>query len=434
MVDKEDGANPARAMCDDCGQPIRSIGVMLYDVRGPNPGPSQYGSKYYSVDLTVREIGGHIETRRIYVDGRAQRGQKDANTLPVPEYCLADDTPKGYVVEKDRVTEMVQAMESGTLFGGTLTWNLRPGESHWHYDENSKTLVISSDSRVYLPDSHHRHLSIKVALSAIRENRLQPAVGTKAFTINIYTMPVPGEMQLFYEYNVLGKAADATRAQFLAQTDPISKVIRELISRAPLAQNVETVTNLLSKSSARMVTFRTLHDAIRDARKGGLGKADDEVAFYSQYFGMLAKVRPELGLLSVYERNRIRGSSVVDQAVMFYAYVAVAEYLREELESATTPEAMEQVWTRWSGILGRLRGATDAGVDFFDRKNPVWKEKGVLRMSRAGTLVVTNNRDTRAAAYDVVVARLGLPNVRSGSVTSSASGVTVSSGDSATTV
>lgn len=412
MSEPEAKTTPARATCDDCKQPIRSVGILLYDVRGPNPGPASYASNYFSVDLTVHEIGGHIETRRVYVDSRAQRGQKDGGTAMVPEYCLADDTPKGYVVEKKRVTEMVEALDKGTLFGGTLTWNLRPGEAHWHHDPDARTLVISSDSRVYLPDSHHRHLALKDAVSAIRENRLMPVVGTKAFTVNIYTMPVQGEMQLFHEYNVLGKAADATRAQFLAQTDPISKVVRDLIARPPLAGNVETVTNLLSKASARMVTFRTLHDAIRDARRGGLTKADEEVEFYSQYFGMLVKIRPELGILSVYERNRVRSSSVVDQAVLISAYVAIAEHMRTELDAAATPEARDHVWTRWSGILGRLREPDASGQDYFLRTNPVWRDKGVLRMSRSGSLVVTNNRDTRAAAYDALCEKLKLPNVR----------------------
>jgi len=385
---------------------------MLFDIRGPNPGPASFASKFYSVDLGVREIGGFIETRRIYVDAHAQRGQKDVNNIPVAEYSLADEPPKGYVVERNRVTEMVQALEENTLFGGTLTWNLRPGEAHWHHDEGERTLVISSDSRVYLPDSHHRHLAIKEALAAIRENRLNPAVGTKAFTVNIYTMPVQGEMQLFYEYNVLGKAADATRAQYLAQTDSVSKIVRELINRPPLLGNVETVTNMLSKSSARMVTFRTLHDAIRDARRGGMDKLDTEVEFYSQYFGMLSKVRPELGILSVSERNRVRSISVVDQAVVLSAFVAVAEHLRAELEEAGTPETKETVWTRWAGRLGKLRETAPDGGDFFLRSNTVWKEKGVLRMGRSGNLVVTNNRDTRAAAYDVLTERLGLPNLR----------------------
>ena len=390
---------------------------------------TQPGTRELRVEVLLRRPQrpgdwGYIETRRVYVDSRAQRGQKDANNIPVPEYCLADEPPKGYVVERNRVTEMVQALDGNTLFGGTLTWNLRSKEAHWHHDENERTLVISSDSRVYLPDSHHRHLAIKEALAAIRDSRLNPQVGTKAFTVNIYTMPVQGEMQLFYEYNVLGKAADATRAQYLAQTDSISKIVRELINRPPLLGNVETVTNMLSKLSPKMVTFRTLHDAIRDARRGGMDKLETEVEFYSQYFGMLAKVRPELGILSVSERNKIRGSSVVDQAVLFYSYVAVGEHLRDELDAASTPEAKEAVWTRWAGRLGKLRESTPDGGDFFDRKNDVWKQKGVLRMGRSGNLVVTNNRDTRAAAYDVVVGRLGLPNLRAVGRSSSATAST----------
>src|SRR5271157_6321879 len=73
MSEEESKPTPSRANCDDCGQPIRSVGIMLYGVRGPNPGPPSFGSNYYSVDLTVSEIGGHLETRRLYVDSRAQR-------------------------------------------------------------------------------------------------------------------------------------------------------------------------------------------------------------------------------------------------------------------------------------------------------------------------------------------------------------------------
>jgi hypothetical protein len=42
---------------------------MLYDISGPKAGPTQFGSQYYSVELSVTEIGGCIEIRRIYVDG-----------------------------------------------------------------------------------------------------------------------------------------------------------------------------------------------------------------------------------------------------------------------------------------------------------------------------------------------------------------------------
>lgn len=402
--------------CDDCGKPLNALGMVLYNVHGPFPGPTKLESNFYSADLTVREIGGYIETRRIYCDAAAQRGQKEGGFPRVPEYCLADDVPKGYVVDYKRVEEMVHAMEDATFFGGALTWNLRPGEAHWHYDRTTETLSVSSDTRVYLPDSHHRHLAMKLGLQLIRENRLKPDVGNKSFTVNIYVMPRLGEAQLFYEYNVLGKHAESTRAYVLSQTDPISKIVRELIDHPPFQSNVETVTNRLSKSSAKMVTFGTLHDSIRDARRGAPGKAEDEVAFYSRFFGLLSRARTEIGTLSAAERNRVRSELMVDQAVMFHAYVRLAEHVRVELEAAKIPADGERVWEDWARRLEKLRAPNSPRKDLFTRVAPLWQQKGVIRPSRSGGLVVANTRDTRQIAYELLRDYLGVEVLKSAGV------------------
>jgi hypothetical protein len=262
---------------------------------------------------------------------------------------------------------------------------------------------------------------MKLGLQLIRDNRLKPDVGNKSFTVNIYVMPRQGESQLFYEYNVLGKHADTTRAYVLSQTDPVSKVVRELINQPPFQGNVETVTNRLSKSSAKMVTFGTLHDAIRDARRGAPGRAVDEVAFYTRFFGLLSRVRPEIGTLSAAERNRVRSEFMVDQAVMFHAYVRLAEHLRVAMETAKNADA-DLVWEEWARTLERLRAPSSPRKDFFNRIAPLWQQRGVIRPSRSGGFAVANTRDTRQIAYELLRDYLGVEILKSRGVDSTSEG------------
>src|SRR3954451_25289376 len=70
----------------------------------------------------------------------------------------------------------------------------------------------------------------------------------------------------------------------------------------------------------------------------------------ADFYDMLAVVRPELGLQSLIDRQRIRHSSLVDSAVMMHGYAALMKSFYSDINSQGTVLARRI----WRECLNRL--------------------------------------------------------------------------------
>lgn len=185
-----------------------------------------------------------------------------------------------------------------------------------------------------------------------------------------------------------------------------TKLARELMERSGVLghQNIEILSNHLSRNSAKMLTFGTLVEALKAAFPGpNEDDYPDLLKYLLEHLQALAEVRPkEIGLLSVSQRQKVRTGSVADQAVMWHAYIRIASLLisdpiwRERLNvlrgKYTHTRGEEAVWTG----------------DLFSRENPVWVEREVIVSGKNGPRVV-NNRQSRQGAFEFLRDLLQIP-------------------------
>jgi hypothetical protein len=67
---------------------------------------------------------------------------------------------------------------------------------------------------------------------------------------------------------------------------------------------------------------------------------------------------------------------------------------------------------KWTAKLQILTSAEDYTHDsftgdFFDRSNPVWKDVGILQTTKSGAETVSNTRQTRDQAGQLLTQRVG---------------------------
>ncbi len=411
-------------ICQGCpGTHVLSFPIQLpFMVNGPYPAHHEYGEKFIA-NPRADQLYGAIQLGLVYYDPEAQRGG-----LP---YCMNQEPPsKRFPFDPTKVEAMAEKLEKGILFGDHLTWNLRPGGAHWWYDRKTNRLWVDRTSKIFLPDSHHRHRAVFLVCEKAAKGGSRFRADSKTFTLDIFMMSIEGEQALFHEFNVEGKKADRTRAFYIVPSswDDAKGVAKELLSISPFYNNVEVIRNRLSKNSSNVITFATLRDGIADnatkvspvdidPASGEKKVSSAAVEFYRTWFDRVATVRHELRPTTIVERQQIRQTSLVDQGIVWRAYFRfAAEYFgARQMVVDEGPEELAKVDAEWDRAIKRLgepfvhekEGKKWKG-DLFSRENPVWKELTVMTMTKKGKWQVNNTRDAREHVYMVLKQHMGV--------------------------
>lgn len=300
-----------------------------------------------------------------------------------------------------------------------LMWNLRASETTWVYVRNKKELRIY-EGVATRPDTNHRHHAItnihRKYLKWVRETD-STAMGEykpqRGYGLVIYTDDFNGEAHRFYVYNFLGWRVSTSTAHYIESKTHApqvhTKLARAFMESSGILghRNVEILSNHLSRNSAKLITFGTLVEALKGAYSSLTEDVEDDVLSHLlRFIEELHKLRPnEIGLLSVAQRQRVRDSSVADQAVLWHGYIHLSARLRD-----VSPD-------HWQELLSALGNATSyVGAneqqydgDIFSRKNPAWFDKGVIAPGKKGPRVV-NNRQAREGAYEYLCEVVGIPS------------------------
>jgi len=342
------------------------------------------GEEVYDVVVSARDIARMFTHGLIQIDDEHQRGKNSVTGKQV------------YKQQKvERWTE--QLLKDEHVFG-QLTWNFRPEETDATYDPDQEAFVIRSGSAT-LPDSAHRHRSIVNAVESIeRGSTFDPNM---VFSVRIWRVPASAESEIFYGMNQEGDKADATRSKYLMQRNPGERVARELVRRSDhlTEDNVEVVSNTLSARNPRLAAFNTVSKAIEGAF-GEMAVEDETetLVYLLNFWDRLVSVRPELQLLPLPERQKVRRESLSASALAIHGYFSLAGRMHaaeeplESLEKLTAPEGEE---------------------DFMALSNPEWQERGIVvpaeRRNGEIGLSVRNALQTRRAMADALADRIGLP-------------------------
>jgi hypothetical protein len=336
---------------------------------------------------------------RVVYDPEIQRGVKEGKGGGLKEFLRPSE-----------IESMMNDIMENQFECPQLTWNLRAGETVWVYVRSNRELRIYQGVATR-PDTNHRHHAIIRTHRQYRawvEKTRSTVMGIyntdRTYGLVIYTDDFKGEAHRFYVFNFLGWRVPTSTAHYIESKtrEPHihSRLARELMDRSSMlgAQNVEILSNHLSRNSAKMITFGTMVDAL----KGSFSNLVEDnyaetVEFLLQYLDTLSVIRSgELAVLSVAQRQKVRNASVVDQAVLWHGYIRLAAWLREN-----HPTDWKDCLT---GLNKQVRHVADGKVvslDVFSRDNPRWAEVGIIAPGKKGPRVV-NNRQARQGAFEVL--------------------------------
>jgi hypothetical protein len=362
--------------------------------------------------ITADELADAAENRLLWTDQDVQRGiQPGVEPSPPRELCLADGYPGAeYIFDSKNANEIVEKLLNGEkLFLNPLVWNLRPGTFEAYWSEDEKSLYLYS-GRFYLPDSHHRHQAILKAVRLWRSaKRDYPEFsGSEEFKVELYFLNREDEGNYFFDKNQLPKSVAKSKAYDLTTVDDLSLLAKRLIeSSVNLTGNVNRVTDKLTSRNPQVITLSTLREMMRTfASSDQLEEPELQgmASVAARFYDMLAEVRPELGLKPSPERKDIRERLIVDSATMMHGYAALMKDFNEDLGRLGTTKA-RSVWRKKLEKLGnaiRYRFEDWSG-DVFEKRNPLWREVGIVKPGRDGQrLTVLNTGAARSESGKIL--------------------------------
>jgi hypothetical protein len=352
------------------------------------------GYECWDTTITAREIAKAFSHGLLNVDPSHQRG---INTV----------TGKN-VLKEDKIERWARELQEDKAIFGQLTWNFRPEDSNIKFEPANGpvpghgTLIIQ-DGSAHLPDSVHRHHAINRAVSSISAgSAFRP---DRRFSLRIWNVPEAFENDIFYAMNMEHDKADATRSKWLAQKNTGQKIAREVVRRSSYLteDNVETVTNTLSRKNHRLAAFNTLssgfEEAWADIDPNDIEKA---VVWFLAFWDKLVAVMPQLDRLSLAERQKSRRESLLGWAIAIQGYIRLARRFYDEKLDLTLLEKLP----------GNCEDEKGKVCDFFTWKNPQFQQAGIIvpAVTKDGEtrLTARNSHQSRRAMAEVLAARIGL--------------------------
>jgi hypothetical protein len=351
--------------------------------------------------LTADELYDAARSELLWTDQDVQRGiQPGLEPKPQRELPLSRGypNPKEYIFDSANADDIVEKLLRGDkLFLSSLIWNLRPGNFDAFWDEGNKNIYLY-DGKVYLPDSHHRQQAIRKAVDVWRQKPTDyPRFsGNREFKVELYFLDKAGEGDYFFDKNQRPRPVAKSKAYDLTTQDDLSLLAKKFIDASKKLQgNVNRVTDRLSRKQPEVATLSTVREMMKAFALNESVDApalDGMATVAAEFYDMLAEVRPELGKLSVADRNLCRDGKLVDAAVMMHGYAALMRdygVIRPKLGTAEAKRV-------WQDKLTRLAVTEEYTVDgwygeLFSKQNPLWRRVGVVKPSRDGRSVTTLN-------------------------------------------
>ncbi len=352
------------------------------------------GYECWDTTVSARDIAKAFQHGLLQVDADHQRGK---NTVSGE-----------YMVKREKIERWARELQEDKAIFGQLTWNFRPESSDVEFvAEPGNSLVgslIIRDGSAYLPDSVHRHYAIKRAVESVAAgSSFDPS---RRFSLRVWKVPEAFENDIFYAMNMEHDKADATRSKWLAQKNPGQKIAREVVRRSPHLgeSNVETVTNTLSVKNARLAAFNTFASGFEEAW-ADIPEENTEKAinWFLSFWDKMVEVMPQLGKLSLTERQKCRKESLVGAAIAIKGYIRLARQLYDGNHNLD--------------LLKHLAEPTvinGESYEFFAWNNPVFQNAGVIvpSINKKGdtTLSARNSHQSRRGMAEVLAAKVGLPS------------------------
>lgn len=400
-------------------QPKHDVQGNIYRGRLTIPGVQWTGSgseAFATFTITADQLADAAESNLIWTDQSVQRGINPTSTEKAEkELPLSSGYPdqKKYIFDDKNADDITEKLLRGSrLFLNPLIWNLRPGEFSAYWDKDNFSIYLYS-GKIYLPDSHHRHQAILKAMRAIRENRHLSTKfnGDHQFKIELYFLDKDGEGNYFFDKNQRPKPTAKSKAFDLSTEDDLSVLSKKVIEKSSALQNgVNRVTDRLSKKSPYFMTLSTLREMMRTfAGTDEIDETELEGLTWvaADFFDILSSVRPEIGSKEIISRPQAP-QSLADAAVIMHGYASLMRDYGTDIGMLGNNAAKE----KWKRLLHKLSPSEnyiyhDWSGDFFDKRNPIWAENGIIKKtSDPNKLQILNTGGARSAAAKILRNRI----------------------------
>jgi hypothetical protein len=226
--------------------------------------------------------------------------------------------------------------------------------------------------------------------------------------VELYFLSREDEGNYFFDKNQRPTPTALSKAYDLTTQDDLSLLAKRVIELCEHLQgNVNRVTDRLTIKNPQVVTLSTLREMMKifaPAESIGKAELDGMASIAADFYGMLVKVRSELGRLDAPARRVVRESSLADAAVMMHGYAALMKDYKSDLFARGSSVAkndwqsrLQQLSKQKSYEFGRWSG------DLLAKANPLWQEVGIVKPGRGDdSLTVMNTGGARSTAGRVL--------------------------------
>lgn len=352
------------------------------------------GGTQFETVMTARMIMELIETGRLKLTGNIRPDHAPGQRMKAKT--------------KAKIEKWAQELLENRAVIGNLSIRLDPVHSLYELvpgENGQMDLYIDRGDFDCAVDSLSRIKAIQRASKAVAGTF---DTGTR-FAVRIWVAEENDAHRVASIYNTRGDKVNDTAAKYAYQETAGQRIARALMMGSSNLglDNVEVLSNTVSASSAKLVAFNTLVQAIENYWQPEALTAVDEKThadYLIRVWDDVVKVRPEFGRVTKSARKEMRGSTVAGTAVSIYGIVAIASAM---FESGEAPSA-----ARFVALKADVKGGNGGMVDYMSYDNDLWTKIGVLVLSedKGGNpkKSLRMSFQTRKAMADEMLRRVGL--------------------------
>jgi DGQHR domain-containing protein len=283
-----------------------------------------------------------------------------------------------------------ETYQDGTTFFPPICVNVQPPPTY----RNGNVYLPYHLVTLRLTDGQHRCYGIRQAIKDTQDQDLinlnvlmQMELGALLYA----GLPLEQERQAFRDQNLLAQRPGTSLSHLFDKRSPIVLIAKSLIEQVPqFCDNVETIENGLGQHNPKLLTLSTLVTATQHMFPNLRSKQNLEglTTWAISFWTAAAKVFQDdpWSIRNKQDRSQQREESLIVSAVVFQALGMLAHDLYTE---GKTTEELSQ----WLDGLQEIN---------WQRRNELWRERGVTQIGAQGDPIISNTRTTVNACHCVL--------------------------------
>jgi len=284
------------------------------------------------------------KTPSVIYDPSVQRGSRTT--------AKGEEKPLIYTAN---VKTILSKMLDGSMDAGQVLLNYAkeyPEPLHFNEDDNT----LSGQHALTICDAAHRLESMKIWVKRFKKDALSIKDPREFYIpVVIFNLSHSESENLFVEANSKGKAVSRTRLAFHDVFNENRKIVDIIANQSLLKGKIELISGTISKSSNKIITYKTLLDNVAQF-KALNPKEAEEIGLYLVKFWneLISNIFPEaMGNIDADAKSEQRKQNFILENMFMSGYFALANRLRKEDD--------------WKDRLTKL-----ADKNFLSRSNPIW--------------------------------------------------------------